>query len=595
MTTWFSRERIVGGLLSLAGLLVIFQIVRIQTVNAYQEVARTNQDLYSVENVVLQEERGYIFDRWGNLLAGSQEVYEIGLDLSIDSDTTTIASTLASTLAMDYSEVEKNALAPYTAGVQTYMVLADFVAPEKAKKIADLQKQYAEDGIDGPSLNGLYFVPHLRRSYPEGKLASNILGYFNYLQRDGGSGWYGVEEKYNDTLMGKIAEVQYWVNPFKAGENPTTQGGRVSLVLTIDREIQSAMETLITDAAEQYSAESATIIVMDPRTGEILAMASLPQMDLNNYWEVRKTYKISQYFNRAIGQPIEPGSVFKILTMAIALDTDTVTPSTTYVDTGVNYVGGIPIFNWDGAAYGEQDMIGCLQHSLNVCLSAIAEEVGATRFYEYMDRFGISERTNIDLAGEVVFPMRRPGGNWAEIDLGTNSFGQGISVTPIQLITAVSAIANDGRMMYPHLVKAVIKDGQQTDIRPRLVSTPIKPETAHTLSEMLAASLENEASNALVDGYRVAGKTGTAQIPGDNGYLSDQTNVSFIGWGPVDDPKFVVYIWLEKPATDQNWGSVICAPLFSQAFKTLTILTGLPPDQIRQQVTASSGAAGTGN
>jgi cell division protein FtsI/penicillin-binding protein 2 len=203
--------------------------------------------------------------------------------------------------------------------------------------------------------------------------------------------------------------------------------------------------------------------------------------------------------------------------------------------------------------------------------------------------------TNIDLAGEVVFPVRRPGGTWWEIDLGTNSFGQGISVTPIQFITAAAAIANDGRMMYPHVVKAVIKDGQQTDIRPRLISTPIKAETANTLTEMLAISLENEASSALIPGYRVAGKTGTAQIPGPNGeYLTDQTNVSFIGWGPVDDPKFIVYIWLEKPATDQNWGSVIAAPIFSEAFKTLTVLTGLPPDQIRQQVVTST-MQGTGN
>ncbi|HZU86857.1 MAG TPA: penicillin-binding protein 2, partial [Anaerolineaceae bacterium] len=477
MMNWLTREKFAGILLSLAGLVVVLQVVRIQTMSSYLEVAQTNQALYSVEKQLVQEDRGTIYDRWGNLLAGSQEVYEIGLDLAVESDSATIASTLSGMLGLEYSKVETNTLLPYTEGVQTYVILADFVAPEKANQIAALQKQFREDGVDGPSLAGLYFVPHLRRSYPEGQLASNVLGFYNFLKRDGGRGWYGIEEKYNDTLMGKIEEREYSLNPRSADDEQNTLklGTGASLILTIDREIQSAMETLLTDAVDQYSAESGTIIVMDPRTGEILAMASLPQMDLNRYWEVNKVFPVPQFFNRAIGQPLEPGSVFKILTMASALDSGAVTPATTYVDTGIEYVGGIPIFNWDGGAYGEQDMTGCLQHSLNTCLSHIAKEIGATRFYEYMDRFGIGQRTNIDLAGEVVFPMRRPGGTWWEIDLGTNSFGQGISVTPIQFITAAAAIANDGRMMYPHLVKAVIKDGQQTDIRPRLVSTPIKP------------------------------------------------------------------------------------------------------------------------
>jgi cell division protein FtsI/penicillin-binding protein 2 len=381
MINWFSREKILGVLLSLAGILWVMQIVRIQTV--YAQFGRENEYLYAVENRVVQEERGYIYDRWGNLLACSEEVYEIGLDLGAHSDTATIAATLSSVLGMDYTKVEMEARKPYTDGLQTYVILADFVSPENASKIAALQKQYDEDGVDGPSLSGLFLVPYLRRSYPEGMLASNILGFYNFLKRDGGRGWYGVEEKYNDTLLGKIEEVQYWVNPFKAGDNPTGSGMGSSLILTIDREIQSAMENLIQKAVDYYSAESGTIIVMDPQTGEILAMVSLPQMDLNRYWEVNDIYHVPQFFNRAIGQPIEPGSVFKILTMATALDLGVVTPGYTYTDVGVNYVGGIPIYNWDGAAYGVQDMIGCLQHSLNVCLSAIAEEIGATQFYKY--------------------------------------------------------------------------------------------------------------------------------------------------------------------------------------------------------------------
>jgi cell division protein FtsI/penicillin-binding protein 2 len=290
-------------------------------------------------------------------------------------------------------------------------------------------------------------------------------------------------------------------------------------------------------------------------------------------------------YNRAISQAYEPGSVFKILTMASALDMGAVQPGTIFLDTGVITVGGVDIHNWDGGAWGYQDMTGCLGNSLNVCLAWVATQMGNDSFYAYMRRFGIGHSTGIDLAGEASGRLKLPGdGDWYPVDLGTNAFGQGVSVTPIQMIMAASALANDGQMVYPHVLYATVQDGRQHAMSTQVVGNPISADTAHTITEMLAVALETEASRGLVPGYRVAGKTGTAQVPSPyGGYDSDQTNASFIGWGPADDPQFLVYVWLEKPETSP-WGSVVAAPVFRQVVEKLVVLMGIPPDAIRLQL-----------
>ncbi|HOW90983.1 MAG TPA: penicillin-binding transpeptidase domain-containing protein, partial [Anaerolineaceae bacterium] len=253
---------------------------------------------------------------------------------------------------------------------------------------------------------------------------------------------------------------------------------------------------------------------------------------------------------------------------------------------GVINVGGWDIYNWDRGAWGEQNMIGCMQHSLNVCLSWIATQLGPDRFYDYLERFGIGHRTNIDLAGEEVYPLSVPGDpTWYTVNLATNSFGQGVAVTPIQFLMAASSIANDGMMMAPHVLKSYIQDGKQYDTTPQVVGKPISAETARTLTDMLAISLEQEASDALVEGYRVAGKTGTAEIAVNGQYSSNQTNASFIGWGPVDDPKFIVFVWLEKPRSS-IWGSIVAAPVFRDVVNEIVVLMDIPPDDVRLSMTS---------
>jgi cell division protein FtsI/penicillin-binding protein 2 len=310
-------------------------------------------------------------------------------------------------------------------------------------------------------------------------------------------------------------------------------------------------------------------------------------MDLNYFWNYTSIYENASEYNRAISSPYEPGSVIKIFTMAAALDTGLVNPSTTYLDKGEFQIGGSIIRNWDSQAWGQQDMLGCIQHSLNVCLAWLASQMGPQNFYGYMNRFGFGRLTGIDLAGEAAGRLKVPGdGDWYPIDLGTNSFGQGMTATPIQVMTAASAIANQGRMVTPHVLYAMLRDGHQFNVPPQYMGTPIKTETAGTLNEMLAVALESEASAALVPGYRIAGKTGTAQIPTPYGiYDYSQTNTSFIGWGPVDDPQFLIYVWLERPTTS-IWGSETAAPVFSLAAQKTVILLDIPPDNVRYQLKA---------
>jgi cell division protein FtsI/penicillin-binding protein 2 len=282
----------------------------------------------------------------------------------------------------------------------------------------------------------------------------------------------------------------------------------------------------------------------------------------------------------------EPGSVLKVLTMAAALDTGTVTPNTTFIDTGFIEVGGIIIQNWNRDAWGEQNMVGCLQHSLNVCLAWVSSQMGTQAFYSYMERFGLGHPTGVDLSGEATGRLKVPGdGDWYPVDLGTNAFGQGVSVTPLQMLMAVSSFVNDGRMVTPHVLYSMVRDGHQYNVPPQYAGSPISPQTSRTISEMLALSLEEESSQALLPGYRLAGKTGTAQIPTDYGYDPYHTNASFIGWGPVDDPQFMVYIWMESPSAS-IWASQTAAPVFSKVAEQAVVLLNIPPDAVRQQLTS---------
>ena len=573
------RSKALAFVLAFIALAIIAQIVRIQN---SQEAAIFKQqgDSYASVLRTFYPDRGEIYDRNGHLLAGNRTVYEVGVDLSAMKDPSAIALAVSAQTGADYNTLLGQMTNP-PEGL-SYLVLADYVESDKALALQAMKKDtqaQSAPGVLGP-LTGLEFNPHPQRSYPENSLASNIIGFVN---REG-RGYFGVEEKYNDLLAGNPVQVMVPTDPNMAFYIPQVPDG-TTLVLTINRDLQASAEEILDRSLTTYGAEGGTIIVMDPKTGELLAVASTPRMDLNQFWNYGTIYNNASEFDQAVSMPYEPGSVMKILTMAAALDSGTVTPSTPFLDTGAIMVGGATIQNWNREAWGPQDMIGCLQHSLNVCMAWVSTTMGAETFYGYMNRFGVGHPTGVDLAGEAAGRLKVPGdSDWYPVDLATNAFGQGVAVTPIQLMMAASSIANNGRTVTPHVLYAMMREGRQYNVPPQYAGSPITQQTAATLSEMLAISLEHEASQALVPGYRIAGKTGTAQIPTPSGFYDDtKTNASFIGWGPVDDPQFMIYIWLEKPSAS-IWGSDTAAPVFAEMAQKTVILLDIPPDTIRQQV-----------
>jgi cell division protein FtsI/penicillin-binding protein 2 len=369
------------------------------------------------------------------------------------------------------------------------------------------------------------------------------------------------------------------------------------LVLTIDREIQAEAEAALKDAIRESEGSRGSILILNPRNGEILAMADYPPVDLqipDDFLDIFRTKgrqpmdPEGQVVSLNVAAPYEPGSTFKVLTMAAALDAGAVTPETEFIDTGRLEFGGVVIHNWRTAPFNLMNMTTCLQYSVNTCLAWTASLLGPGPFYEYMDRFRIGRLTGVDMAPEISGTLRRPGDiDWTDSTLATNAFGQGVSATTLQLAVAISSVANDGVMMTPHVVRRIIlPDGRIHDVVPVPLGQPITAETAHTLSEMLATSLElGEGSKALVDGYRIAGKTGTADIPP---YVTTKTVASFVGWGPVDDPQMLIFIRIDEPTSDgdRQYGSITAAPVFGRLAPRVFTLLGVPPDMVRWNLAA---------
>ncbi|MBI3242672.1 MAG: penicillin-binding protein 2 [Chloroflexi bacterium] len=567
------RLRFILGVFGVLTGLILIRLVSLQfgSAVAYFEHKYEQATSYRVE---IQSPRGRIFDQHGELLATNGVQYAVGASPDVVTNADELAQTLQTVLGVDLAEVhtllaqrdEKGELLPYVS-------IKRPVSAELGDKLIAMR-----DDPKGPNLSGLIVEPVQTRVYPAGRLAANVLGFVGYDNK----GYYGVEEFYNDILAGHSVVGIKQVVPFDVALNPTPDQG-ADLYLTLDRDIQFLAEQTLAGATQRYGAEGGTIIVMEPKTGRILAMAVTPSFDPNNFLNEPDAART----NAAISSQFEPGSGFKVLTMAAALQAGVVTPESTYLDTGYIEVGGVGVTNWNQAAWGPQDMTGLLQHSLNVGAAWLSTNMGPQTFYSYMTAFGIGQGTNVDLSGEASGRLKRPGdSDWYESDLGTNAFGQGVATTPIQLLTATSAVANGGAMMQPHLLEQVVDKDTAHTTQPQVLGRPISADVANMLSVMLATSVEREASAALVPGYRIAGKTGTAQIPIPGGYDKTKTITTFVGWGPIDDPRFIVLVKLDKPSAS-IWGSETAAPAFGELAKRLVVLMEIPPDEVRQKITAA--------
>ena len=577
------RYASMGLVFAFVGIVIIARLFQIQ-IGTPSEDIQGYEEIDGKEWVTLTPARGDIYDRHGHLMAGSQLIYEVAIELNDVRNPSTIALVASVELGLDYHDVFLKASQNPKEAPSTHITLNYFVPYEKAQELLELQEQLYNDpakaglSADGflHSLSGLIIAPRLDRSYPEGDLASNVLG----LVDKEGTSHNGIEEKLQWLLSGVEKQEIVSTDPYLAMDLPEIPDG-ASLILTIDREIQDTVEDILDIHMEKTGSYAGSIIVMHPRTGEILAMASTPRLDLSGEWNIEETYQEGQAFNMAI-DGYEPGSVFKIITMAAALDSGVATPDTPFTDTGGLEVEGWTIRNWDGGAWGPQTMITCMEHSLNVCLAHVATELlGQNRFYDYVKAFQFGQPTGIELALEYAGHVRfNNDDNWHLIDLATNSFGQGIEVTPLQMLRAISAVANDGKMVTPHILKAVVNNGHQYTIAPEVAGAPISAETAHTLSAILAQIVESESYTDMPENIRVAGKTGTATI-----YNNSLTNASFVGWGPVDDPQFMVYVWLNKPTVSQ-WASLMASPVFVDVVERLVVLMDIPPDHVRLSMSA---------
>lgn len=549
------RLSFVGLILLVATGLIVYRLLSIQFGIDTAYFAETALTEYRYQ-VTRRPPRGELYDRNGALLATNAVEYEIGMSPILILDREGTADALAEATGLPREELLSDM------GRQVPYILLVRPAP------ATMGQRMLELDLDG-----IVVTPLTRRFYPHGALAAHALGFVSFDD----VGYYGIEGFYDDVLAGKVKVDDQSRIPFEASGGEGWRRGS-DLYLTLDSEIQYLTEKTLARALEEHGAKSGSILVLNPRTGEVLAMANWPIFDPNRFFAQDEKL----FDNQAISDQFEPGSIAKILTMAIALETGKVEPDSTYVDEGVITVGGQDFYNWDRQAYGLVTMTDLLGKSLNVGAARLSLAVGPTRFYAGLENFGLGSPTGIDLQGEVKGSLRKPGSaQWHESDLATNSFGQGMATTPLQMVVAVGAVANDGIVMQPHMVtRRVDPDGTVTIFEPTALGRAISIETAHALTRLLADSLERETSKALVPGYTVAGKTGTAEIPIPGGYDPERTIATFIGYGPVDDPQFVVLIKLDQP-TSSRWGSQTAAPVFSEFVSQLVVLMEIPPDEVR--------------
>ncbi len=555
----------------LLGAIVIVRLFDIQILNYkfYAALASGQHEIYKE----LFPERGKIFIR--DNLSNPDSLYPVAINQSLFlvyaeprkiKDPEEAARKLAEIL-----EIEEETLkAKLGKKDDPYEPLKHKISEETMQKIKDL------------NLEGINFTTEVFRYYPEKNIGSHILGFVGFDENKQ-SGRYGIEGYFDEELAGKTGylesekDVAGRLIPIATRKIKRAEDGS-DLVLTIDRNIQFTACNKLNEAVLKHGADGGSVIVMDPKTGAILAMCSYPDFDPNEYSKVND---IKVFNNPAIFNQYEPGSIFKVITMAAALDVGKVSVNTTYNDEGSVKIGGFTIKNSDLKAHGVQTMSQVLDESLNTGAVFVVRQIGSEVFRKYVEDFGFGVLTGIELDSEVPGDIRSLSKK-GEIYSATASFGQGISVTPIQVITAYAAVANGGKLVKPYIVDEIIKNnGEKHKTQPKILKQVISTRTATLLGGMLVSVVENgHGKKASVPGYYVAGKTGTAQVPKKDGtgYEPDITIGSFVGFAPVDDPKFVMLVKIDHPRTT-IWAEATAAPLFGEIAKFMLNYLKMPPSR----------------
>jgi len=403
--------------------------------------------------------------------------------------------------------------------------------------------------LQNKNLKGIELIPEYWRTYPASPLASQTVGFVGYSGEEK-SGQYGIEEYFDSSIRGKggfmKAEkdtVGRWISIGLRTLQKAQDGD--SLVLTIEQAVQYFIEKKLEEAVKKFQAVSGNILIMEPSTGRIIAMANYPSYDNSDYSKVANA---SAFQNKCIQEQFEPGSIFKAVTYAIALDTGGIEPETMYHDGGSVSMAGYTLHNFDGKGRGTIPMIKALELSLNTGAIFAEQRVGKEKYYEYLKNFGFGSELGVDLIGEAKGDIRNLS-QMKDLNYATASFGQGISVTPLQMVSAMSTIVNGGHLMKPQIVEKVIKpSGEEISIGPKEIRRVISDKTSSKIRAMLISVVKNGWSvKSAIPGYLIGGKTGTAQIPnpGGAGYSTDTVH-SFLVGAPLNDPKFVILVKLDK-------------------------------------------------
>jgi cell division protein FtsI/penicillin-binding protein 2 len=548
-------------------LVLVWRLYTFQVMDAgwYQQMAQQERDA----EIPIVPTRGSLLDTNGSPLAISvpyNSVYVLGNLVGTAAKADTIAAALSPVLDTPADQLRAN-IDPTS---NRPVVLKSAVPSAVAQQVQQL------------ALPGVYLDQEPVRQYPEGSLAAQILG---FVGKDF-SGLAGVELSYDQELAGTPGVIDTQkdtagqeITPGRRLLTPPVQGS--DLVLTIDRYVQREAERLLNQAVKDSKSSGGLIVIMEPSTGNILAAANNPTFSLTAD-EIYDPNQAGLYKSKIVTDQYEPGSTLKPLTMSAALDQGIVTPDTTFQDTGIATVGGAVIHNWNGLGNGTSTMTQILINSSNVGMTWVSGKLAERSpdlEYEYLQRYGLGQPTGIQLPGEVAGTIRTDKDpDWTVVDRATNAFGQGIAVTPVQLLEAISVFANDGQLVRPRIVRAVRAPNGEQDLAPQVVRQVVSPQTAKTLIQMMVAVDEQPALIPdRVSGYKIAVKTGTADTPTTAGYNTALTIGSLVSLFPADAPRFAVLIKLDGPA--KLYGGLVAAPVLKDLAQELLTYYRVPPTQ----------------
>lgn len=554
------RLRMLAILFGIFILVVLAQLVLTQVLNLSNRPQRAAAQ-------TVDTSRGRIVDRDGVLLATDSFTWEIYLD--------------PRRYKPDKFPPEKVALAAQELGLNPDVIMKALNAKSAVAQVAkNVTREQCVAADTSEAVPQWFWCDGKRkRTYPQGSLAAHVIGFSNQDQM----GQAGLESFYNDWLLSSGG----WTPAPVTGSGESipdewatflpSPSGR-DLVLHLSAPLQHTIEQHLEDAVKRYDASSGSIIVMDPRNGAILSMANWPTFDPNKYAEADP----HSLQNPAVSLLYEPGSVFKLVTYGAALDSESIVPEQRFYDEGAKIVGGQKITNSQQRVLGRVSAWDALAESLNTVSAEICLGMGQENFYRYIRLFGFGKPTEIDLETEVAGIVKRPGSaQWSQFDQAANSFGQGISTTPIQMLNAAAAIANHGTLMQPQVAQAVVYDGQLYRLPGRVLDAVVRPETARTLTEMLVYTVENyDLGEDLVPGFVVAGKTGTAEIPEQAGYTNPLTITSFVGFFPAVDPRLVILVKINEPKR-ARWAEQVALPVFGKVARNAVQIMGLTPNPER--------------